>query len=78
MIIAALALYVVIVLRKKAHIVIDDETLLERDFCTFRPLFDSLRAPDDRPISSRLCVTEEKLAACDRDDPRVALGARQG
>eukprot|EP00439_Symbiodinium_sp_Y106_P073525 s1874_g13.t2 len=32
MIVAALAIYVVVALRKKVHVVVDDETLLERDF----------------------------------------------
>jgi len=69
MIIAALAIYVVVVLRKKAHVVIDDETLLERDFETFKRVFDAFVVPVDqvgtqtRPLSAVLCVSEERLAA---------------
>lgn len=64
MIIAVLAIYVVVVLRKKVHIVIDDETLLERDFFTFKPLFDSFEVPvssgrTKRPLTSMCCVREE-------------------
>lgn len=69
MIIAALALYVVCGLRKKAHIVVDDETLLERDFWTFKPLFDAFQVPGSarggqgRPIVAKMCVSEERLTA---------------
>jgi len=69
MIIAALAIYVVVVLRKKAHVVVDDETLLERDFETFKRVFDAFEVPVDqrgtrkRPLSAVLCVSEERLAA---------------
>lgn len=69
MIIASLAIYVVVALRKKVHIVVDDETLLERDFWTFKRLFDAFEVPPQngagpkRTISSVLCVSEDKLGA---------------
>ncbi|CAK0853073.1 unnamed protein product [Prorocentrum cordatum] len=77
MIIAALAIYVAVVLRKKVHIVVDDETLLERDFATFKPLFDAFELPLDghngqkRRITSVLCVSEDRLASS-RKDPSFA------
>uniref|UniRef100_A0A7S2MPH4 VWFA domain-containing protein n=1 Tax=Zooxanthella nutricula TaxID=1333877 RepID=A0A7S2MPH4_9DINO len=85
MIIAALALYVVVVLRKKAHVVVDDETLLDRDFWTFKPLFDAFTVPaaansasnTTRPIASKLCVSEDRLSGFHRDDARLeSLSAR--
>jgi len=77
MIIAALAIYVVIGLGKKAHVVVDDETLLERDFHTFKPLFDVFQVPTGtrgqlRPVSSILCVSEEKLAAAGKGQSCLA------
>jgi len=70
MIIAALAIYVVVALRKKVHVVVDDETLLERDFWTFKPLFDIFQVPTAapspagrRPLTAVLCVSEERLAS---------------
>lgn len=66
MIVAALAIYVVVALRKKVHVVVDDETLLERDFASFRRLFDSFQVEDAgkrRPLKSMLCVSEERLAS---------------
>eukprot|EP00929_Paragymnodinium_shiwhaense_P073821 TRINITY_DN37715_c0_g1_i1.p1 TRINITY_DN37715_c0_g1~~TRINITY_DN37715_c0_g1_i1.p1 ORF type:complete len:2022 (-),score=662.37 TRINITY_DN37715_c0_g1_i1:112-6177(-) len=67
MIIAALAIYVALVLRKKAHVVVDDETLLERDFFTYLPLFEAFTVPDRggtrRKLTANLCVSEERLAA---------------
>jgi hypothetical protein len=76
MIIAALAIYVTVVLRKKVHVVVDDETLLERDFMTFKPLFDAFELPPDAPagpkrnITSVLCVGEDRLASS--KDPSLA------
>jgi len=69
MIIAALVVYVVVALGKKVHVVVDDETLLERDFWTFKPLFDAFQLPTGgspdarRPLSAVLCVSEERLAS---------------
>eukprot|EP00930_Biecheleria_cincta_P042334 TRINITY_DN29121_c0_g1_i1.p1 TRINITY_DN29121_c0_g1~~TRINITY_DN29121_c0_g1_i1.p1 ORF type:complete len:1577 (+),score=242.18 TRINITY_DN29121_c0_g1_i1:81-4811(+) len=67
MIVAALAVYVVLVLRKKAHVVVDDDTLLERDFSTFKCVFDAfqIEMPNSRqrPLSAVLCVSEEQLAS---------------
>jgi len=69
MIIAALAIYVVTNLKKKVHVVVDDETLLDRDFGTFKRVFDAFEVPDEtgnrrtRPLSAVLCVSEERLAA---------------
>merc|ERR1719335_1333614 len=60
MIIAALALYVVLVLKKKVHIVVDDETLLERDFWTFKSLFDVFETAPGRQLSAMLCVAEDR------------------
>jgi len=82
MIIAALALYVVVALRKKAHIVVDDETLLERDFWTFKPLFDAFQVPttarngERRGISSILCVSEERVTAAGRGPHQSSMAAR--
>jgi len=76
MIIAALVIYVVVALGKKAHVVVDDETLLERDFWTFKPLFDVFSVPASgtkRPLSAVLCVSEERLAA---EKGRQCLSAR--
>jgi len=84
MIIAALAIYVVAVLRKKVHVVVDDETLLERDFDTFKRVFDSFQVVDTngskRYIQSVLCVSEEKMAGrgedaflCPRVDPSADI-----
>jgi len=70
MIIAALAIYVVVALGKKVHVVVDDETLLERDFWTFKPLFDLFQVAGGgsspkarRPLSAVLCVSEERLSS---------------
>mmetsp|Transcript_16583 Transcript_16583/g.30742 ORF Transcript_16583/g.30742 Transcript_16583/m.30742 type:complete len:1467 (+) Transcript_16583:61-4461(+) len=68
MIIAILAIFVVMMLKKKVHIVVDDESLLERDFWTFKPLFDAFELPATngvakRPITAKLCVTEERVAS---------------
>lgn len=67
MIVAALAIYVVIVLQKKAHVVVDDDTLLERDFLTFKCVFDAFRVemPNgrQRPLSAVLCVSQEQLVS---------------
>ena len=52
MIIAALAIYVVAVMRKKVHVVVDNEVFLERDFSTFKQLFDVYKLNEkgsDRP-----------------------------
>jgi len=66
MIVAALAIYAATVLKKKAHVVCDDETLLERDFVTFKQLFDMIQVPgpDGRkqPLVSVLCVPEDRLS----------------
>eukprot|EP00928_Gymnodinium_smaydae_P034972 TRINITY_DN2467_c0_g3_i1.p1 TRINITY_DN2467_c0_g3~~TRINITY_DN2467_c0_g3_i1.p1 ORF type:complete len:1653 (+),score=416.81 TRINITY_DN2467_c0_g3_i1:99-5057(+) len=72
MIIAALAIYVVVVLRKKAHVVVDDETLLERDFGTFKSVFDAFELPalkgtGKRKLNAVLCVSEERLAGRRRE-----------
>lgn len=66
MIVAALAIYVVVALKKKVHVVVDDETLLDRDFAAFRKLFESFNVLEDgkrRPLRAMLCVSEERLAA---------------
>jgi len=66
MIVAALAIYIVVALGKKAHVVVDDETLLERDFWTFKPLFDTFQAQTKtgkRKLTTILCVSEERMAA---------------
>jgi len=72
MIVAALAIYVVVALGKKAHVVVDDETLLERDFWTFKRLFDTFNVAvagananscARRPLSAILCTSEERIAA---------------
>jgi len=84
MIIAALAIYVVAMLRKKVHVVVDDETLLERDFDTFKRVFDAFQVVDadgtKRHIHATLCVSEEKLASrgedaflCPRVDPSADI-----
>eukprot|EP00929_Paragymnodinium_shiwhaense_P059818 TRINITY_DN29929_c5_g1_i1.p1 TRINITY_DN29929_c5_g1~~TRINITY_DN29929_c5_g1_i1.p1 ORF type:complete len:1527 (-),score=324.40 TRINITY_DN29929_c5_g1_i1:107-4687(-) len=65
-IIAALAIYVAVVLRKKAHVIVDDETLLQRDFATFRQVFEVFEVNDrngKRALSACLCVSEEQMAA---------------
>merc|ERR1711937_750276 len=64
MIVAALALYVAVALKKQVHVVVDDETLLERDFWTFKVLFDMFQVPDGeqkRPLSAVLCASEERF-----------------
>jgi len=65
MIVAALAIYCVVTLGKKVHVVVDDETLLERDFGTFKSLFDAFEVPGPaggkRKLKSVLCVPAEKL-----------------
>mmetsp|Transcript_77595 Transcript_77595/g.225181 ORF Transcript_77595/g.225181 Transcript_77595/m.225181 type:complete len:1855 (+) Transcript_77595:102-5666(+) len=67
MIVAALAIYVVVALGKRVHVVVDDETLLERDFTTFKALFDTFQVKGKngtkRYINSVLCVSEERLTA---------------
>lgn len=68
MIIAALAVYVVVALKKKVHVVIDDETLLERDFEMFKRVFDAFEVPGGalrrgRALTAVLCVSEEAFAA---------------
>lgn len=68
MIIAALAIYVVVALRKKVHVVVDDETLLERDFGLFRKLFESFEvneAGGTTPLRAVLCVSEERITKGD-------------
>eukprot|EP00931_Biecheleriopsis_adriatica_P045170 TRINITY_DN25892_c0_g1_i2.p1 TRINITY_DN25892_c0_g1~~TRINITY_DN25892_c0_g1_i2.p1 ORF type:complete len:1704 (-),score=338.00 TRINITY_DN25892_c0_g1_i2:137-5248(-) len=66
MIVAALAIYVVVAMRKKVHVVVDDDTLLERDFTTFKRVFEAfeLVMPGGykRKLTSVLCLSEEKLA----------------
>jgi len=76
MIIASLAAYVVVHLRKKVHIVVDDETLLERDFESFKGAFESFELPTNntprkmwtsrektsRKMHAVLCLSEERLA----------------
>eukprot|EP00419_Tripos_fusus_P063769 CAMPEP_0172919808 /NCGR_PEP_ID=MMETSP1075-20121228/202847_1 /TAXON_ID=2916 /ORGANISM="Ceratium fusus, Strain PA161109" /LENGTH=229 /DNA_ID=CAMNT_0013779709 /DNA_START=11 /DNA_END=697 /DNA_ORIENTATION=- len=79
MIVAALAIYVVVVLRKKAHVVVDDETLLERDFGTFKRLFDNFQvqvpparpnmASTVRPLTAVLCTSEDKCGG--ENDPCI-------
>ncbi|CAE8696196.1 unnamed protein product, partial [Polarella glacialis] len=75
MIVAALAIYVVVALKKSVHVVVDDETLLERDFTTFKRLFDSFEVTDQsgRKQSMRavLCVSEERHTA-GKGDPSLA------
>jgi len=86
MIIAALAVYVVTTLRKKVHVVVDDETLLERDFENFRRLFDACKVPATsalgraRPLTALICLSEERIAtrngdpcAATRIDPEVDI-----
>eukprot|EP00403_Amphidinium_massartii_P021214 CAMPEP_0178402572 /NCGR_PEP_ID=MMETSP0689_2-20121128/16912_1 /TAXON_ID=160604 /ORGANISM="Amphidinium massartii, Strain CS-259" /LENGTH=1582 /DNA_ID=CAMNT_0020023479 /DNA_START=98 /DNA_END=4843 /DNA_ORIENTATION=+ len=67
MIIAALAVYAAVTLRKKVHVVVDDETLLERDFDSFKSLFDAFQVTDEygqkQTLRSVLCVSEERLEA---------------
>jgi len=67
MIVASLAIYVAVVLRKQVHVVVDDETLLERDFFTFKDLFDNFKTKGSdgvlRPLTAALCVSDEKFAA---------------
>eukprot|EP00434_Breviolum_minutum_P010957 symbB.v1.2.009663.t1/scaffold593.1/size185935/14 len=66
MIVAALAIYVVVALKKKVHVVVDDETLLDRDFAAFRRLFEAFSVVENgkrRPLTAMLCVSEERLNA---------------
>jgi len=66
MIVAALAIYVVVALKKKVHVVVDDETLLDRDFAAFRRLFEAFSVEENgkrRPLTAMLCVSEERLNA---------------
>lgn len=66
MIVAALAIYVVVALKKKVHVVVDDETLLDRDFAAFRELFETFSVEQNgqrRPLKAMLCVSEERLGA---------------
>lgn len=76
MIVAALAIFVVVALKKKVHVVVDDETLLDRDFATFRKLFESFQVTGEdgkkRPLRAVLCVSEERLASAKGDPGLVA------
>eukprot|EP00971_Amphidinium_carterae_P198982 3948799-Amphidinium_carterae.1 len=77
MIIASLAVYAAVHLRKKVHIIVDDETLLERDFETFKSLFEAFKVPGDggkRQLRAVLCVSEKRLEA--RGGPSGCLAAR--
>ncbi|CAK0828442.1 unnamed protein product [Prorocentrum cordatum] len=76
MIVAALAIYVAVVLGKKAHVVVDDETLLERDFSNFKRLFDNFEVParagrPKRPLYSVLCASADKVSANSTDKSLV-------
>jgi len=82
MIVAALAVYIATTLRKKVHVVVDDETLLERDFTTFKRLFDKFSVPcmgrdgksSQRELTAVVCVSEERFSTSARDscwDTRV-------
>jgi len=62
-VIANLALYCVAFLGKRVHVVVDDENLLERDFQTYRSLFESFRTRGGRPVQARICVRASKKAA---------------
>jgi len=79
MIVAALSIYVVTVTRKKVHVVVDDETLLERDFVMFKRLFDTFTVPmageGERPLSAVLCVSEERLATSQEPFHRARVDA---
>jgi len=76
MIVASLAIYVAVVLRKQVHVVVDDETLLERDFFTFKELFNNFQVPtgngnEKRTLSAAICMSEEKLASRNKDEDCV-------
>merc|ERR1712232_954054 len=69
------AIYVVVALKKKAHVVVDDETLLERDFWTFKRIFDDFELPGTgtkRKLTACVCVSEERLAAAKGNEPCLA------
>eukprot|EP00928_Gymnodinium_smaydae_P063628 TRINITY_DN47149_c0_g1_i1.p1 TRINITY_DN47149_c0_g1~~TRINITY_DN47149_c0_g1_i1.p1 ORF type:complete len:1550 (+),score=417.94 TRINITY_DN47149_c0_g1_i1:130-4779(+) len=77
MIVAALAIYVVTVLKKRAHVVVDDESLLERDFMTFRSLFDAFTVTGEggarRKLNCVLCVSEERMAGAKAENLTTRL-----
>lgn len=70
-VIASMALYCVTVLGKKVHVVVDDESLVERDFQTFKPLFNKFKTPDHQPVKACLCVSATKKAGKCKDDESV-------
>jgi len=80
MIIATLAIYVAVVLRMKVHVVIDDETLLERDFNAFKRVFDAFEVEvpgaksggSMRPLNAVMCVSEERFAGRSKTEPHMA------
>mmetsp|Transcript_41644 Transcript_41644/g.109937 ORF Transcript_41644/g.109937 Transcript_41644/m.109937 type:complete len:1214 (-) Transcript_41644:251-3892(-) len=56
-VIASVALYCVVFLGRKVHIVVDDENLVERDFRNFEELFSKFKAKDGSPLQAHLCVS---------------------
>jgi len=80
MIIATLAIYVAVMLRMKVHVVIDDETLLERDFAAFKRVFDAFEvevpgaksAGSMRPLTASMCMSEERVAGLNKTEPHIA------
>jgi len=62
-VIASLALYCVVFLGRRVHVVVDDEILVERDFQTYRSLFGAFQSRRGRPVQARLCVSASKKRA---------------
>lgn len=79
MIIATLAIYIAVILRMKVHVVIDDETLLDRDFAAFKRVFDAFEVEvpgaksggSMRPLTAVMCVSEERVAGRNKSEPHL-------
>jgi len=71
-VIASLALYCAVFLGKRVHVVVDDESLVERDFQTYRSLFGAFHSRRGTHVQAKLCVSAaKKHARFSRDDAAV-------
>eukprot|EP00928_Gymnodinium_smaydae_P087193 TRINITY_DN71500_c0_g1_i1.p1 TRINITY_DN71500_c0_g1~~TRINITY_DN71500_c0_g1_i1.p1 ORF type:complete len:1425 (-),score=377.94 TRINITY_DN71500_c0_g1_i1:98-3829(-) len=70
-VLAMMAIYCVVVLGKQVHVVVDDETLLERDFQNFRQLFTQFKTLAGAPVTATRCVSALRKEAHFRNDAAI-------
>lgn len=76
-VIASIALYCVVFLNLKVHVVVDDENLVERDFKTFEGLFGKFTVKGKRALIAHLVVTPSRKESKYKKDPNVVPGMEE-